>query len=121
MKARIRISTSPPSEYNFPEDDASYYCDILENENWASFSIVASQADALKDRLKKHGLIGYVVRGALDKELGVVICYEDDIEDLMYCGIDYFGNARCEPAVNEALWHVANAGISLPNGCRIER
>lgn len=121
MRSRVRISTSPPTLHETAEEEASYYCDIIEINDWRIFYIVRMVSPELTAVLRSRGLSSYIVHGPYSREIGIVICYEGDEHELMYCGIDYLGRVRCEPAVNEALWHVANVATALSADHRLER
>lgn len=55
------------------------------------------------------------------KEVGVLLQFKNEDEELMYYGIDHQGNGRAEPSVNEAAWHIANAGEALADNHRLMR
>ena len=122
---QIRISTSPPSNYDFPKDDCSYYCDLHKTEDWPHLEIVISHKHfSIFPGLNNVRSAMMVTQYMFDdrrKEIGVILEFINEDSELMYYGIDNLGNGRAEPAVNEAAWHMANAGESLAADFRLKR
>ena len=121
----IRISTSPPSNYNFKSDECSYYCDIYLNGSGEDLEIVSANKNvAIFPGLDKKRRIMIVTQYMFSedyKEVGALIEFINDDGELMYYGIDYQGNGRAEASVNEAAWHIANAGEHLPDEYMLKR
>ena len=119
MKLPIRISTSPPSFGDVAPGEASYYCDLIETDDWQAFAVVHEIDGETRDMLRRPGTIGYLVRIHGDREIGLLFCHEDGEEWIMYRAVDHLGHVSLEPAANEALWRCANAAAELPFGHRL--
>ena len=122
----LRISTSPPSNYDFSEsEESSYYCDIYVLDKWLDIEIVASHVSVeIFPGLSKVEFAMVISEYLFDnryKEIGVLLQFKNEDGELMYYGIDHNGNGRAEPAVNEAAWHIANAGQALADDHRLMR
>lgn len=122
----IRISTSPPSNHEFDADhESSYYCDLHQAETWLELEIISSNKSIeIFPGLDKVEAVFITTQYLFDerhKEIGDIFQYMSEDEELMYYGIDHAGNGRIEPAVNEAAWHIANAGEPLPDNHRLTR
>lgn len=118
---RVRVSTSPPNFHQGDDTEASHYVDLLEIDDWRTYSIVTKLPNSLRLKLNNYVNFGYMIHGYSNRQIGIAVLYHNKDEGMMYCGIDYLGNVRSEPAANEALWHVANVSYTLPYGYRLSR
>lgn len=122
----VRISTSPPSNYDFDaENEASYYCDLYKTEEWSELDIIRNYKYIdVYPGLSKIEAVMIVAQSQFNgnrKEIGVLLQFTNDDGELMYYGVDHHGNGRSESAANEAAWHIANAGETLDANYRLKR
>lgn len=121
MRLPIRISTSPPSFSPVADDDMSFYCDLREIADRASYAMPDGFPAEIAKALSQPLTVAYSVVVSEDREIGLLFCHEDEEEGLMYCAFDPFGTITREPAANEALWTIANTTRDLPPGHRLSR
>lgn len=108
----LRISTSPPNDWDGDADEASHYCDIREVDDWRSSPVLARVPEPVRDGLLRSGLAGYAVAAVYaDRGIGLLVCVDDEQDGVAYVGIDRHGRTSRQPAANEAFWHAANAAM----------
>ena len=121
----VRICTSPPSNYDFAPDEGSYYCDIHESGDGLNLAIISTNKNLkIFPGLNKARRIMIVAEYLFDqryKEVGALIEFVNEEGELMYFGVDHQGRGRAEASINEAAWHIANAGQDLPNDHALQR
>ena len=121
----VRICTSPPSNYDFAPEEGSYYCDIHESADGTDLEIISTNKNLrIFPGLDKTQRIMLVTEHLFDtryKEIGALIEFVNEEGELMYFGIDHRGSGRAEASINEAAWHIANAGQDLPDDHTLSR
>ncbi len=121
MGLPFRISTAPPSFSPTADEDMSFYCDLIEVDDRAAYALPKGAPADILEAISNPETIVYSVWIGNDREVGLLLCREDEEEELMYCGIDSRGTVTREPAANEALWTIANVTLDFPSGYRFPR
>lgn len=119
MLLPIHLSSSPPNEWDGNPEEAAYYCSIMEAEGWRNYELVRGLVDTVAVNAVRSAIAGYTVTMAGNKEVGIVVAFEDARDGLVYLGIDQAGRTCVEPGVNEAVWTILNAARGLANGHRL--
>ena len=116
----IRLSTSPPNEWDGDPQEASHYCDLHRFEEWKEHRLLTVVAEPFRGEALNRGIAGYRVVATYEdqRDVGLLVCVKDEAEGVMYLGIDREGHACREPAANEALWNPANISLSPRNDDR---
>lgn len=122
LRPPLRISTAPPNEWDGDPNEAGYYCDLRAIDDWRDYPLLRAISAKDRDAILRDGVFGYVVADSfVNREIGLLIHIDDREDGIVYCGVDHLGRVCMEPAANEALWSVANAGGDLAEGYRLAR